>query len=87
VGGARVSGVVHAYSDHRPLPEATVTLLDQTGNVLATTATGEKGEYAFEDLLEGDYSIVASGFAPVAAGLRVAPGADVERDLVLGRTR
>jgi carboxypeptidase family protein len=87
VGGARVSGVVHAYSDHRPLAEATVTLLDQSGNVLATTATGEKGEYAFEDLLEGDYSIVASGFAPVAAGLRVAPGADVERDLILGGTR
>jgi EmrB/QacA subfamily drug resistance transporter len=87
VGGARVSGVVLAHSDHRPLPEATVTLLDQAGNVLATTSTGEKGEYAFEDLLEGEYSLVASGFAPVAAGLRVAAGADVERDLELGGTR
>jgi uncharacterized surface anchored protein len=84
VGGARLSGVVHAYSDHRPLPEATVTLLDATGNVLATTFTGEKGEYAFEDLVEGEYSVVASGFAPVAAGLRLSAGADVEHDLVLG---
>jgi hypothetical protein len=87
VGGARVSGVVHAHSDHRPLPEATVTLLDEAGNVLATTATGEKGEYAFEDLPEGDYNLIASGFAPVAAGLRLSAGADVEHDLALGGTR
>ncbi|MCW2677194.1 MAG: integral rane transport protein, partial [Modestobacter sp.] len=87
VGGARVSGVVHAHSDHRPLPEATVTLLDEAGNVLATAATGEKGEYVFEDLLEGDYSLIASGFAPVAAGLRLSAGADVEHDLVLGGSR
>jgi EmrB/QacA subfamily drug resistance transporter len=87
VGGARLSGVVHAHSDQRPLPEATVTLLDEAGNVLATTATGEKGEYVFEDLPEGDYSLVASGFAPVAAGLRLSAGAAVEHDLVLGASR
>jgi hypothetical protein len=87
VGGARVSGAVHAHSDHRPLPEATVTLLDGAGNVLATTATGEKGEYVFEDLLAGDYSLVASGFAPVAAGLHLSAGADVEHDLTLGAAR
>jgi EmrB/QacA subfamily drug resistance transporter len=87
VGGARVCGVVQAHSDHRPLPEATVTLVDEAGNVLATTITGEKGEYVFEDVLAGDYSLVASGFAPVAAGVRVAAGAHVERDLLLGGTR
>jgi uncharacterized surface anchored protein len=87
VGGARVSGVVHAHSDHRPLPEATVTLLDEAGNVLATTATGEKGEYAFEDLLDGDYSVVASGFAPVATTVHVGLGDDVEHDLTLGGSR
>src|SRR4051794_41149332 len=87
VGGARVSGVVRAQSDQRPLSEATVTLLDGAGNVLATTSTGEKGEYAFDDLLEGDYSLVASGFAPVATGLRLRAGADVEQPLTLGGTR
>jgi uncharacterized surface anchored protein len=94
VGGARVSGAVHAHSDHRPLPAArcplpaaTVTLLDGAGIVLATTATGEKGEYVFEDLLAGDYSLVASGFAPVAAGLHLSAGADVEHDLTLGAAR
>ncbi|MCU1613463.1 MAG: transporter [Frankiales bacterium] len=87
VGGARVSGVVRAYSDQRPLPEATVTLLDDSGNVLATTGTGEKGEYAFDDLTEGTYSLVASGFAPVATSLRLARGADVEHDVTLGAAR
>jgi uncharacterized surface anchored protein len=87
VGGARVSGVVRAYSDERPLPEATVTLLDDTGNVLATTFTGEKGEYAFEDLLAGTYSLVASGYAPVATGLNLVAGADVETDVTLGEIR
>jgi EmrB/QacA subfamily drug resistance transporter len=87
VGGARVSGVVRAFSDQRPLPEATVTLLDDSGNVLATTSTGEKGEYAFDDLLEGDYSLVTSGFAPVAAAVHLRAGADLEHDVTLGGAR
>jgi EmrB/QacA subfamily drug resistance transporter len=87
VGGARVSGVVRAFTDQRPLPEATVTLLDDSGNVLATTSTGEKGEYAFDDLLEGNYSLVARGFAPVATALRLEAGADLEQDVTLGGGR
>ena len=87
VGGARVSGVVRADSDQRPLAEATVSLLDESGNVLATTCTGEKGEFAFEDLPAGDYTLIASGFGPVAAGLRIAPGDDVAHDMTLGGGR
>jgi hypothetical protein len=87
VGGARVSGVVRADSDQRPLAEATVSLLDDSGNVLATTCTGEKGEFAFEDLLAGDYTLIASGFGPVAAGLRIAAGDDVAHDMALGGGR
>jgi hypothetical protein len=84
VGGARVSGVVRADSDQRPLAEATVSLLDESGNVLATTCTGEKGEFAFDDLLAGDYTLIASGFGPVATGLRIAAGDDVAHDMTLG---
>jgi len=87
VGGARVSGVVRADSDQRPLAEATVSLLDESGNVLATTCTGEKGDFAFEDLLAGDYTLIASGFGPVAAGLRIAAGDDVAHDMTLGGDR
>jgi Carboxypeptidase regulatory-like domain len=84
VGGARVAGVVRAHSDGRPLPEATVTLLDDAGNVLAATRAGEKGDYAFEDLLGGNYTLIASGYAPVATGLRMSGGDDVHQDVVLG---
>jgi EmrB/QacA subfamily drug resistance transporter len=87
VGGARVSGVVRADSDERPLAEATVSLLDEAGNVLATTCTGEKGDYVFEDLLAGDYTLIASGFGPVAAGLRIGAGDDVAHDMTLGGGR
>jgi EmrB/QacA subfamily drug resistance transporter len=87
VGGARVSGVVRADSDGRPLAEATVSLLDDAGNVITTTSTGEKGEFAFEDLLAGDYTLIASGFGPVAAGLRIAAGDDVAHDMTLGGGR
>jgi uncharacterized surface anchored protein len=83
-GGARVAGVVRAVTDDRPLPDATVSLLDDTGAVVATQVTGEKGEYRFDDLLAGTYTLVASGFAPVAAGLRVEPGTLVEHDVTLG---
>jgi uncharacterized surface anchored protein len=83
-GGARVSGVVRAASDARPLRDATVSLLDESGGVVATLVTGERGEYRFDDLLGGSYTLVASGFAPVAAGLRVDPGALVDHDVTLG---
>jgi uncharacterized protein YfaS (alpha-2-macroglobulin family) len=86
-GGARVSGVVRADSDQRPLAEATVSLLDEAGDVLATTRTGEKGEFVFEDLLAGDYTLIASGFGPVATGLRIAAGDDVAHDMTLGGGR
>jgi hypothetical protein len=86
-GGARVSGVVRADSDQRPLAEATVSLLDEAGDVLATTRTGEKGEFLFEDLLAGDYTLIASGFGPVATGLRLAAGDDVAHDMTLGGGR
>jgi uncharacterized surface anchored protein len=87
VGGARLSGTVRAASDRRPLPEATVTLLDEAGNVLTTTRTGGDGGYAFADLLPGDYTVTASGFAPVAEALRLPAGAEVAHDMTLGALR
>jgi uncharacterized protein YfaS (alpha-2-macroglobulin family) len=87
VGGARLSGTVRAASDRRPLPEATVTLLDEAGTVLATTRTREDGGYAFADLLPGDYTVTASGFAPVAEALRLPAGSEVAHDMTLGALR
>jgi EmrB/QacA subfamily drug resistance transporter len=84
VGGARVAGTVRADSDGRPLREASVTLVDGAGNVLATRQTDANGTYAFDDPTEGSYTLIASGYAPVATGLRLTPGDDVQHDVVLG---
>ncbi|MFG2560903.1 MFS transporter [Streptomyces sp. NPDC048496] len=80
--GALVQGVVRAGSARRPLPDARVTLVDAAGNVVATSTTGEDGAYAFADLDAGEYSVVATGYPPVAGALTVAgrgvDGHDIE---------
>ncbi|MFF7648668.1 MFS transporter [Streptomyces sp. NPDC007983] len=80
--GARVQGTVRAGADRRPLPDARVTLVDAAGNVVASATTGEDGAYAFTDLDAGDYTVIASGYPPVAGNLTVAghgiDGHDVE---------
>lgn len=69
--GARVQGVIRAGGGRRPLPDARVTLVDAAGNVIASATTGEDGAYAFTDLDSGEYSVIASGYPPVASGLDV----------------
>ena len=80
--GALVQGVVRAGAALRPLPDARVTLVDAAGNVVATSTTGEDGAYAFADLDAGEYSVVATGYPPVAGALTVAgrgvDGHDIE---------
>ncbi len=79
LSGARVEGIVRAGgpAGARPLPDARVTLVDAAGNVVATSTTGEDGAYAFTDLDAGDYTVIASGYPPVATGLAVgAQGVD-----------
>ncbi|MFB7496167.1 MFS transporter [Streptomyces sp. NPDC056161] len=80
--GAYVRGTVSGSGV--PLGDARVTLLDAAGNVVATTATGADGAYAFSDLDTGPYSVIATGYPPRAVGVRV-DGGDVEgHDIELG---
>ncbi|MGW2421206.1 MFS transporter [Streptomyces sp. NPDC001709] len=73
--GARLQGVVKA--PHGPLADARVTLVDQAGNVVGTATTGTDGAYAFTDLDGGEYTVIATGYPPVATALTVAgPGVD-----------
>ncbi|MFV0134964.1 MFS transporter [Streptomyces sp. HMX87] len=73
--GARVQGVVRA--PHGPLADARVTLVDAAGNVAGTATTGSDGAYAFTDLDAGEYTVIATGYPPVATALTVAgQGAD-----------
>ncbi|MCQ4195912.1 MFS transporter [Streptomyces sp. BPPL-273] len=73
--GSRVQGVVRAPQG--PLADARVTLVDAAGNVVGTATTGADGAYAFTDLDAGEYTVIATGYPPVATALTVAgPGAD-----------
>ncbi|MCX5369487.1 MFS transporter [Streptomyces sp. NBC_00103] len=73
--GAQLQGVVRA--PYGPLADARVTLVDAAGNVVGTATTGADGAYAFADLDGGDYTVIATGYPPVATALTVA-GAGVD---------
>ncbi|MEU6877680.1 MFS transporter [Streptomyces sp. NPDC046712] len=75
--GAVVHGTVRAGLDHRPLADARVTLVDAAGNVKASATTDAEGAYAFADLDTGEYTLIATGYPPVAGRLTVT-GAGVD---------
>lgn len=67
--GSQVQGVVRAPNG--PLSDARVTLVDAAGNVVGTARTGGDGAYAFTDLDGGEYTVIATGYPPVATALTV----------------
>ncbi|WP_344125985.1 MSCRAMM family protein, partial [Luedemannella flava] len=80
--GARVFGV--ARDDRwRPLAGIRVALLDSRGTVVVETITSRDGAYAFRDLREGMYTVVATGYPPVTATLQVERGQQHEYDVAL----
>nr|WP_232383961.1 carboxypeptidase-like regulatory domain-containing protein [Actinomadura verrucosospora] len=81
--GARVRGTVRNETGE-PVGDARVTLVDAAGNVVAMAITGPDGEYAFTDLTGGQYTVIASGYPPVASGLSLAGGGLDDHDLKLG---
>ncbi|TDD73971.1 MFS transporter [Actinomadura rubrisoli] len=81
--GARVRGTVRDEAG-APLGDARVTLVDAAGNVVAMMITGPDGEYAFTDLVGGQYTVIASGYPPVATGLSLSGGGEDGYDLKLG---
>ncbi|MFH8451312.1 MFS transporter [Streptomyces fungicidicus] len=79
--GARLSGVIRA--PHGPLADARVTLVDAAGNVAGTATTGADGAYAFADLDGGEYTVIATGYPPVATALTVTGGGADDHDIEL----
>ena len=68
--GAHLAGVART-ANHRPFADARVTLVDAAGSVVGTATTGPNGAYAFTDLDAGDYSLIATGYPPVATALTI----------------
>ncbi|OON79178.1 MFS transporter [Streptomyces tsukubensis] len=79
--GAQLQGTVRAAGG--PLRDARVTLVDAAGNVVATATTGEDGAYGFADLNSGEYTVIATGYPPVATGLTVAGAGVDDHDIEL----
>ncbi|MET7377690.1 MFS transporter [Streptomyces sp. NPDC005526] len=79
--GAEVQGVVRA--PHGPLSDARVTLVDAAGNVVGTATTGADGAYAFTDLNSGEYTVIATGYPPVATALTVSGRGVDDHDIEL----
>ncbi|WP_369247677.1 MFS transporter [Streptomyces sp. R41] len=79
--GAQLQGVVRA--PHGPLADARVTLVDAAGNVIGTARTGTDGAYAFTDLDTGEYTVIATGYAPVATALTVGARGVDDHDIEL----
>jgi ACDE family multidrug resistance protein len=82
--GAHVRGTVRVKGGGGPLADARVTLLDAAGNVVGTATTGEDGEYAFADLMGGQYTLIATGYPPAASVLNLTGQGDDGHDLWLG---
>jgi len=70
-GGGRLTGTVIAASDRRGVRDASVTLVDGDGQVVAAATTDEDGAYTFADLDGGHYTLTAAGYAPVATAVDV----------------
>jgi EmrB/QacA subfamily drug resistance transporter len=81
---ARLTGTVRAWSTDSPLADARVILMDGAGNVVATVDSDPQGTYAFADLAVGDYTLIASGYPPIASAVRVDGRADSRHDVQLG---
>ncbi len=83
-GTARATGVVRARGGVG-IANATVTLTDLSGEVVGSTTTGPDGHYAFNELLGGTYTLVASapGARPTAVAMSVPESGDVVTDVEL----
>jgi uncharacterized protein YfaS (alpha-2-macroglobulin family) len=85
VGGLiEVRGVAIRDRDGQPLGDIRVSLLDESGAVLAVTHTDEEGRYVFTGVASGVHTVVASGYPPTASQLVLGEQSSYQHDVVLG---
>ncbi|MFG2312325.1 MFS transporter [Streptomyces sp. NPDC048566] len=83
-GAGRLAGAVRT-ADGDPVREATVTLTDAHGEVVATTRSGREGGYLMAELLAGEYTLAASAPAlrPAALPVTVRAARETRQDVEL----
>jgi len=83
-GAGRLAGRV-TEAGGTPVREATVTLTDAVGEVVAAARSGREGDYAVGELAAGEYTLTvgASAHRPVALPVSVQPGRETRQDVEL----
>ncbi|MDL9946318.1 carboxypeptidase regulatory-like domain-containing protein [Gordonia sp. ABSL11-1] len=67
-----------------PVAHSQVALLNDEGEMSASTLTDDAGRYLFANLAPGDYTVIANGYAPVADTIDIEAGRVVSHEFVLG---
>ncbi|MER6128909.1 MFS transporter [Streptomyces sp. NPDC001795] len=83
-GAGRLAGSV-LTADGTPVREATVTLTNVHGEVVATTRSGREGAYVITELVAGEYTLAASApaFRPAALPVTVQASRETRQDVEL----
>ncbi|MET7594228.1 MFS transporter [Streptomyces sp. NPDC004082] len=83
-GAGRLAGSV-LTADGTPVREATVTLTNVHGEVVATTRSGPEGGYVITELVAGEYTLAASApaFRPTALPVTVQAARETRQDVEL----
>ncbi|MEU5974681.1 MFS transporter [Streptomyces sp. NPDC047315] len=83
-GAGRLAGSV-LTADGLPVRDATVTLTDVRGDVVATARSGREGGYVMTELVAGEYTLAASApaFRPAALPVSVQASRETRQDIEL----
>jgi uncharacterized protein YfaS (alpha-2-macroglobulin family) len=71
------------WSHDKPYEKARVTLMNEEGQIVATTTSDANGSFSFGDLALGNYTLVAAGHGPAAVSVQVEDGQAVDADITL----
>lgn len=77
-----LSGVARTDGD-RIVPDARITVLDESGGVAAVARTDTEGNYTISDLPAGTYTVIASGYPPATSRVELLGGDQAEHDVRL----
>ncbi|MBA9050004.1 MFS transporter [Streptomyces griseofuscus] len=83
-GLGSVNGTVRHEHTGEPVPDAQITLLSSSGEVVASAATNPDGTYTLQNLAPGAYTVVTSGYGPVLADVTLDEGNSRVVDLEVG---
>lgn len=81
---AALVGTVRAAANGHGIGNARMTLLDNLGNEVAAADTDQDGNYRLTGLASGDYTLIATGYPPVAHSLHINGDGLIEHNVELG---